>query len=136
MSLVGPPPPFYVGIWFAFGDLTLHPDTISYVRHQSPDTKVLYQINSVKDALNALDLVDVLVAQTFEAGGHFNPDADTCMVFVPMLAKKIHERCSKLKKAVIPVIAAGGIATGEQLAGTLGDTLFVEGSKLMGHFCQ
>lgn len=50
--------------------------------------------------------VDAVVAEGFEAGGHNGRDEITTMTLIP-----------QVKKAVsIPVIAAGGIATGESIA--------------------
>jgi enoyl-[acyl-carrier protein] reductase II len=48
---------------------------------------------------------DAVVAEGFEAGGHNGREETTTMVLVPAVAKAVN----------IPVIAAGGIATGRQM---------------------
>jgi enoyl-[acyl-carrier protein] reductase II len=48
---------------------------------------------------------DAIVAEGFEAGGHNGRDETTTMVLVPLIKKSVS----------IPVIAAGGIATGQQM---------------------
>lgn len=49
--------------------------------------------------------VDAVVAEGFEAGGHNGKEESTTMVLIPLIRKAVD----------IPVIAAGGIATGEQI---------------------
>lgn len=49
--------------------------------------------------------VDAIVAEGFEAGGHNGREETTTMVLVPAVVKAVS----------IPVIAAGGIATGNQM---------------------
>lgn len=48
---------------------------------------------------------DAVVAEGFEAGGHNGREETTSMVLIPAVCKAVH----------IPVIAAGGIATGRQM---------------------
>ena len=48
---------------------------------------------------------DAVVAEGFEAGGHNGREETTSMVLIPSVCKSIN----------IPVIAAGGIATGRQM---------------------
>jgi enoyl-[acyl-carrier protein] reductase II len=48
---------------------------------------------------------DAVVAEGFEAGGHNGREETTTMVLVPLVCKAVH----------IPVIAAGGIASGAQM---------------------
>lgn len=48
---------------------------------------------------------DAIVAEGFEAGGHNGREETTTMVLVPLIKKSVS----------IPVIAAGGIATGQQM---------------------
>lgn len=65
---------------------------------------VVHVVSSVKFALKAQEAgVDAVVAEGFEAGGHNGRDETTTMCLIPMVAKKI----------TIPLIAAGGIGTGE-----------------------
>ena len=54
-------------------------------------------------ALKAQDAgVDAIVAEGFEAGGHNGRDETTTLTLIPMVKEKIQ----------IPIIAAGGIASG------------------------
>ena len=60
-------------------------------------------VSSVKFALKAQEAgVDAVVAEGFEAGGHNGRDETTTFTLIPMVKEKIS----------IPLIAAGGIATG------------------------
>lgn len=62
---------------------------------------------SVKHALKAQEAgCDAVVAEGFEAGGHNGIDEITTLCLVPQVAAAVN----------IPVIAAGGIATGAQIA--------------------
>jgi enoyl-[acyl-carrier protein] reductase II len=64
---------------------------------------VVHVVSSVKFALKAQDAgVDAVVAEGFEAGGHNGRDETTTFCLLPMVAEQI----------TIPLIAAGGIATG------------------------
>lgn len=65
---------------------------------------VVHVVSSTKFALKAQQAgVDAVVAEGFEAGGHNGREETTTFTLIPMVKNKIH----------IPVIAAGGIATGE-----------------------
>lgn len=67
---------------------------------------VIHVVSSVKFALRAQDAgVDAVVAEGFEAGGHNGREETTTMVLVPMVAEALS----------IPVIAAGGIASGKAM---------------------
>ncbi|PHN93130.1 nitronate monooxygenase [Maribacter sp. 6B07] len=67
---------------------------------------VIHVVSSLKFALKAQDAgVDAIVAEGFEAGGHNGRDETTTMVLIPAVKEKIH----------IPLIAAGGIATGKAM---------------------
>lgn len=64
---------------------------------------VVHVVSSVKFALKAQDAgVDAIVAEGFEAGGHNGREESTTLTLIPQVAASIH----------IPLIAAGGIATG------------------------
>jgi enoyl-[acyl-carrier protein] reductase II len=65
--------------------------------------KVVHVVSSVKFALKSEDAgVDAIVAEGFEAGGHNGREETTTFTLIPMVSQKLK----------IPVIAAGGIATG------------------------
>ena len=67
---------------------------------------VVHVVSSSKFALKAQDAgCDAVVAEGFEAGGHNGREETTTMVLIPAVAKSVN----------IPVIAAGGIATGKQM---------------------
>ncbi|WP_100615544.1 NAD(P)H-dependent flavin oxidoreductase [Confluentibacter citreus] len=67
---------------------------------------VVHVVSSVKFALKAQEAgVDALVAEGFEAGGHNGRDETTTLTLIPMVKEHIQ----------IPLIAAGGIATGKAM---------------------
>ncbi|WP_127019978.1 NAD(P)H-dependent flavin oxidoreductase [Flagellimonas beolgyonensis] len=73
---------------------------------QEKGTTVVHVVSSVKFALKAQEAgVDAVVAEGFEAGGHNGRDETTTMVLIPSVKEKIN----------IPLIAAGGIATGRAM---------------------
>ncbi len=73
----------------------------SYLK--SKGITVVHVVSSVKFALKAQQAgVDAVVVEGFEAGGHNGREESTTFTLVPMVADKIN----------IPLIAAGGIATG------------------------
>lgn len=64
---------------------------------------VVHVVSSVKFALKAEEAgVDAVVAEGFEAGGHNGREETTTFTLIPMVKEKLK----------IPLIAAGGIATG------------------------
>ncbi len=64
---------------------------------------VVHVVSSSKFALKAQEAgVDAVVAEGFEAGGHNGREETTTMTLIPMVKRNI----------TIPLIAAGGIATG------------------------
>lgn len=68
--------------------------------------KVVHVVSSVKFALKAQQAgVDAVVAEGFEAGGHNGRDETTTLALIPMVKEQIK----------IPLIAAGGIATGSAM---------------------
>jgi enoyl-[acyl-carrier protein] reductase II len=70
---------------------------------QEKGIKVVHVVSSVKFALKAEAAgVDAVVAEGFEAGGHNGRDETTTFTLIPMVKEQI----------TIPLIAAGGIATG------------------------
>lgn len=73
---------------------------------QDKGITVVHVVSSVKFGLKAQEAgVDAVVAEGFEAGGHNGRDETTTMVLIPSVKEKIK----------IPLIAAGGIATGRAM---------------------
>jgi len=73
---------------------------------QEKGITVVHVVSSVKFALKAQEAgVDAIVAEGFEAGGHNGRDETTTMVLIPSVKEKIS----------VPLIAAGGIATGRAM---------------------
>lgn len=70
---------------------------------QSHGIKVVHVVSSVKFALKSQEAgVNAVVAEGFEAGGHNGRDETTTFTLIPMVKEQLE----------IPLIAAGGIATG------------------------
>ena len=65
---------------------------------------------------------DAVVAEGFEAGGHNGREETTTMVLIPAVANAVN----------IPVMAAGGIATGKQMLATM--VLGAEGVQVGSRF--
>ena len=71
---------------------------------------VVHVVSSVKFALKSQEAgVDAIVAEGFEAGGHNGRDETTTLTLIPMVKEQI----------TIPLIAAGGIATGRAMLATM-----------------
>jgi enoyl-[acyl-carrier protein] reductase II len=71
---------------------------------------VVHVVSSSVFALKAQDAgVDAIVAEGFEAGGHNGREETTTLTLIPMVKEKI----------TIPLIAAGGIATGRGMLATM-----------------
>jgi enoyl-[acyl-carrier protein] reductase II len=74
---------------------------------QKNGIKVVHVVSTVKFALKCQEAgVDAVVAEGFEAGGHNGREETTTMVLIPQVRKSIE----------VPLIAAGGIANGMQMA--------------------
>jgi len=85
--------------------------------------KVVHVVSSSKFALKAQEAgCDAVVAEGFEAGGHNGREETTTMVLVPLVASAVD----------IPVIAAGGIATGRQMLASM--VLGAEGVQVGSRF--
>lgn len=112
--------PFAVNLPMLYPDIEKHIETIIkykvpivFTSAGNPKTwtaklkengiKVVHVVSSVKFALKAQEAgVDAVVAEGFEAGGHNGRDETTTLCLIPMVKKALE----------IPLIAAGGIATG------------------------
>lgn len=85
--------------------------------------RVVHVVSSLKFALKAEAAgVDAVVAEGFEAGGHNGRDETTSLVLWPMVSKELK----------IPMIAAGGIASGAQIAAAF--VLGAEGVQIGSRF--
>lgn len=77
--------------------------TSYFKKHQ---IKVVHVVSSLKFALKAQEAgVDAIVAEGFEAGGHNGREENTTLTLLSLLKSKIS----------LPIIAAGGIATGKAM---------------------
>ena len=76
----------------------------TWTKHlQGHGITVVHVVSSVKFALKSQEAgVDAIVAEGFEAGGHNGRDETTTFTLIPMVKEQLE----------IPLIAAGGIATG------------------------
>jgi enoyl-[acyl-carrier protein] reductase II len=85
--------------------------------------KVVHVVSSSKFAVKAQEAgCDAVVAEGFEAGGHNGREETTTMVLVPAVCAAVN----------IPVIAAGGIATGSQMLASM--VLGAEGVQIGSRF--
>lgn len=74
---------------------------------KSEGAKVIHVVSNPFFALKSEEAgVDAIIAEGFEAGGHNGVDEITTMCLIPQVKKVVKT----------PVIAAGGICTGEQMA--------------------
>ena len=84
---------------------------------------VVHVVSSVKFARKSQDAgVDAIVAEGFEAGGHNGREETTTFCLVPMVRDAVE----------IPLIAAGGIATGRGMLGAM--ALGAEGVQVGSRF--
>ena len=115
--------PFAVNLPMLYPDIELHIQTI--LEHKVPivftsagnpktwtetlkkeGITVVHVVSSAKFAMKSEEAgVDAVVAEGFEAGGHNGRDETTTFCLIPDVRRKIQ----------IPLIAAGGIATGKQV---------------------
>jgi enoyl-[acyl-carrier protein] reductase II len=71
---------------------------------------VVHVVANVKFALKCEEAgVDAIVAEGFEAGGHNGREETTTMALIPQIKKSVS----------IPIIAAGGIASGQSMAAAI-----------------
>ncbi len=84
---------------------------------------VVHVVSSGKFAQKAQDAgCDAVVAEGFEAGGHNGREETTSMVLIPAVCSKVN----------VPVLAAGGIATGRQMLAAM--VLGAEGVQVGSRF--
>jgi enoyl-[acyl-carrier protein] reductase II len=77
---------------------------------QEKGITVVHVVSSVKFALKAQEAgVDAVVAEGFEAGGHNGREETTTLTLIPMVKEHLK----------VPLIAAGGIATGKAMLATM-----------------
>lgn len=104
-------------IWLSFGDdIGKWVDYIrkyDEARDKPHKTLIWVLINSVKEAQRAVDdwHADVLVVQGIEAGGHGHGEALPLLTLLPMVKQSLPNSP--------PLVAAGGITTGAQVASLL-----------------
>lgn len=85
--------------------------------------KVVHVVSALKFALKCQEAgVDAIVAEGFEAGGHNGREETTTLVLIPQIKKAIS----------IPLIAAGGIGFGSQMAAVF--ALGAEGAQIGSRF--
>ncbi|MCP4521447.1 MAG: nitronate monooxygenase [Cytophagales bacterium] len=119
--------PFAVNLPLLYKHVELHIDTIIEekvpivftsagnpkvftTRLQEAGIKVVHVVSSVKFALKAEQAgVDAIVAEGFEAGGHNGREETTTLCLIPEVSQAVS----------IPVIAAGGIASGKSMLACL-----------------
>lgn len=93
----------------------------SYLREQG--IKVIHVVSSSRFAKKAESAgCHAVIAEGFEAGGHNGREETTTMILVPLVCNAV----------LIPVIAAGGIATGRQMLACM--VLGAEGVQLGSRF--
>jgi len=115
--------PFGINLPLLYTDIDKHIDTIIneqvpivFTSAGNPKTwtktlqengiKVVHVVSSAKFAKKSEDAgVDAVVAEGFEAGGHNGREETTTLCLIPMVREAVQ----------IPVIAAGGIATGRAM---------------------
>lgn len=132
--------PFGVNLPLLYPDIQQHIDHI--IKHQVPivftsagnpktwtnilksnGIKVVHVVSSAKFALKSQDAgVDAVVAEGFEAGGHNGREETTTLCLIPSVRNSIE----------IPLIAAGGIATGKSMLATM--ILGAEGVQIGSRF--
>jgi len=132
--------PFAVNLPMLYPDIDKHVESIikykvpivftsagnpkTWTKHlQDHGIKVVHVVSSVKFAKKAAEAgVDAIVAEGFEAGGHNGRDETTTLALIPMVAKELD----------IPVIAAGGIGTGNAMLAAM--ILGAEGVQMGSRF--
>lgn len=132
--------PFGVNVPLLYPDLDQHIQTIieegvkivftsagnpkTWTQHfKGHGITVVHVVSSSKFALKAQEAgCDAIVAEGFEAGGHNGREETTTLVLIPAVTGAV----------TIPVIAAGGIATGRQMLAAM--VLGAEGVQMGSRF--
>jgi len=98
--------------WFSFGNAQ---PLIDYVRSKCPTAKIFAQIRDVNEAIEDAQKwkADVIVAQGSESGGH-GPALGSGMTTFTLVPQVVETFASL--SINVPVLAAGGVSTGRQLA--------------------
>jgi enoyl-[acyl-carrier protein] reductase II len=97
--------------------------SIFTARLKQHDIKVVHVVSSSHFAQKAESAgCDAVIAEGFEAGGHNGREETTTLVLLPLVCKAVK----------IPVIAAGGIATGRQMLACM--VLGAEGVQMGSRF--
>jgi enoyl-[acyl-carrier protein] reductase II len=93
------------------------------LRFKEKQIKVMHVVSSRKFAIKAEAAgCDAVIAEGFEAGGHNGREETASMVLIPLVANAVE----------VPVIAAGGIATGRQMLAAM--VLGAEGVQVGSRF--
>ncbi|TRM65220.1 hypothetical protein BD626DRAFT_488101 [Schizophyllum amplum] len=100
-------------IWLAFGTNASLANWARFIRTHEPDdkrTQIFFQTASPEDARTAVNEwdVDIVVAQGCESGGHGFADAPPIITLLPAMRAALPDH--------VPVLVAGGLALGSQLA--------------------
>jgi enoyl-[acyl-carrier protein] reductase II len=132
--------PFGINLPLLYPDIDKHVQTIieegikivftsagnpaTWTQHlKQHDITVVHVVSSSKFALKAQQAgCDAVVAEGFEAGGHNGREETTTLVLIPAVTAAV----------TIPVIAAGGIATGRQMLAAM--VLGAEGVQIGSRF--
>ncbi|KAI8363372.1 2-nitropropane dioxygenase [Mortierella sp. GBAus27b] len=107
-------------VWFSFGDYRPYLKLIR--EHGLPNTKVIVQVQSVQDALEAQkNHVDVVVLQGTESGGHGAQRVSPLLTLLPEAVQALKSAqaasASSSDQLSMPaILAAGGVVTAPQLA--------------------
>ncbi|KAI0747249.1 2-nitropropane dioxygenase [Daedaleopsis nitida] len=111
-------------LWFAFGDHIQR--WIQYARTSRARTNlsrqplIFIQVTSIDEALLAVQewKADVIIAQGTEAGGHGSGSVPSTILFTSAVLASLRARIPN-PGSIPPVLAAGGIMTGAQMAAYL-----------------
>ncbi|BDA47788.1 probable nitronate monooxygenase [Coccomyxa sp. Obi] len=115
-------------LWLSFGDIAPMAERV-----KAAGIKLMIQVQSVQQALEAVSMgADAIVAQSTESGGHgAGPTGTFC--FVPEVVDAVAGNAARTGTPAPPVLAAGGVTDGRQLAAalTLGAAGAVLGTRLV-----